>query len=150
MRTVRKCPSLTCALLGLLFCAANLVQAAEFRSQPAPKDAEAYIISPADGETVPENFTVQFGLRNFGIAPAGEGNEKTGHHHLLIDFEGIPALDTPLPATDNIRHFGGGQTETTLSLSPGKHTLQLVLGDKLHIPHNPPIMSKKITITVKE
>ena len=115
----------------------------------APEDARVYIIAPADGETVDATFTVKFGLQNMGVAPAGIEMENTGHHHLLIDVAEDPNFGLPLPATDNIRHFGQGQTETTLTLSPGTHTLQLVLGDHLHIPHDAPVMSEKITITVK-
>ena len=94
-------------------------------------------------------FTVQFGLKGMGVAPAGVKFENTGHHHLLIDTD-VPAdANAPLPTSDNVRHFGKGQTEASIELKPGKHTLQLVLGDQNHIPHNPPVMSKKITITVK-
>ena len=84
-----------------------------------------------------------------GVAPAGVIKENTGHHHLLIDVKEMPDFSLPLPATDNIKHFGGGQTETDLTLPAGKHTLQLVLGDHLHIPHDKPVVSEKITITVK-
>src|SRR5262245_17757070 len=114
----------------------------------APENAMAYIQSPKDGDTVSSPFTVRFGLKGMGIAPAGVTNPNTGHHHLLIDVE-KPNLDAALPVTDNIKHFGGGQTETELTLPPAKHTLQLVLGDALHIPHEKPVMSQKITITVK-
>ena len=115
---------------------------------PSPADAEAYIISPRDGAKVHGPVLVQFGLKGMGIAPAGVKMENTGHHHLLIDTD-VPAdLGAPLPATDKIVHFGKGQTETTLHLSPGKHTLQLLLGDQNHVPHAPPVISKKITITV--
>lgn len=115
---------------------------------PAPKDAEVYIISPADGDTVTSPVTIQFGLKGMGVAPAGVDKPNTGHHHLIIDA-GLPALDAPIPASDNYKHFGGGQTETTIELAPGKHTLQLIMGDLMHIPHEPPVMSRKITITVK-
>lgn len=119
-----------------------------FTRTPAPSDAEVYIISPQDGDTVTSPVTVRFGLRGMGVAPAGVDKPDTGHHHLLIDT-GPPPLDAPIPADDNHKHFGGGQTETILELTPGKHTLQLIMGDKLHIPHEPPVMSRKITITVK-
>ena len=93
---------------------------------------------------------VQFGLKGMGIAPAGVKFDNTGHHHLLVDAD-VPAdLSLPLPATQKILHFGKGQTETTLNLPPGKHTLQLVLGDLNHVPHDPAVISKKITITVTE
>lgn len=121
---------------------------AAFARTPAPSDAEVYIISPQDGDTVTSPVTIRFGLRGMGVAPAGVDKPDTGHHHLLIDT-GPPALDAPIPADDNHKHFGGGQTETSIELEPGKHTLQLIMGDKLHIPHEPPVMSRKITITVK-
>lgn len=115
----------------------------------APADAKVYIISPKDGETVPQTFTVKFGLSGMGVAPAGVDKEKTGHHHLLIDVDEMPDMTKPLPATENIVHFGGGQTETELTLPPGKHTLQLVMGNHLHIPFKNPVMSKKITVVVE-
>jgi uncharacterized protein DUF4399 len=116
---------------------------------PSPPGAEAYIISPKDGATVSSPVTVVFGLKGMGIAPAGIPFENAGHHHLLIDSDPPADLSKPLPATDKIVHFGKGQTEASVKLTPGKHTLQLLLGDQLHTPHNPPVMSKKITITVK-
>jgi hypothetical protein len=116
---------------------------------PAPDGAELYIISPVNGEQVSGPVTVRFGLRGMGVAPAGVDREKTGHHHLLINVSEMPAMDKPLPSNENHRHFGGGQTEVTLDLPKGTHTLQLVLGDKDHIPFDPPIVSEKITITVK-
>ena len=119
---------------------------------PAPAGAELYFIAPQDGATVSSPVTVRFGLKGMGVAPAGvDDKASTGHHHLLIDAPtpSGDALNAPLPADDNHKHFGGGQTETSIELSPGSHTLQLVLGDWSHIPHNPPVMSDKITITVK-
>ena len=97
----------------------------------------------------PASVSRIFGLKGMGVAPAGVTLANTGHHHLLIDVDTAPDMNVPLPATDNIKHFGGGQTETELTLPPGKHTLQLVLGEALHIPHEKPIVSPKITITVK-
>jgi hypothetical protein len=118
---------------------------------PAPAGAEVYFISPQDGATVSSPVTVRFGLKGMGVAPAGTEKEKTGHHHLLIDTPAPSgaALNEPIPSDDHHKHFGGGQTETSIELAPGTHTLQLVLGDWSHIPHNPPVMSKQITITVK-
>ena len=116
---------------------------------PSPAGAEAYIISPADGARVTSPVRVQFGLKGMGIAPAGIAFENSGHHHLLVDTDPPADLSQPLPTSDKVIHFGKGQTETELKLPPGKHTLQLVLGDQLHVPHNPPVMSKKITIEVK-
>ncbi len=109
----------------------------------------AYIISPADGAVVQNPVQVQFGLKGMGIAPAGVDVPNTGHHHLLIDTETLPALDSPLPATPTIRHFGGGQTEAELTLAPGTHTLRLLLGNAAHIPQDPPVVSAPITITVE-
>ena len=127
---------------------ATLGVATALARTPAAENAEVYIISPADGETVTSPVTIRFGLRGMGVAPAGVNTPNTGHHHLIVNA-GLPALDAPIPASDNYRHFGGGQTETTIELPPGKHTLQLIMGDLMHIPHDPPVMSRKITITVK-
>ena len=115
---------------------------------PAPAGAEVYIIAPKNGAHVHSPVLVQFGLKGMGIAPAGIKFDNTGHHHLLIDTEPPADLAAPLPATDKIVHFGKGQTETSLTLTPGKHTLQLLLADQNHIPHSPPLLSRKITITV--
>lgn len=115
----------------------------------APANAEVYFVTPSDGDTVRSPFTVVFGLRNMGVAPAGVEKEGTGHHHLLIDTDVPSDLSQPLPATDNVKHFGGGQTETEISLEPGTHTLQLLLGNYAHVPHSEPVMSEKITITVE-
>ncbi|WP_461520493.1 DUF4399 domain-containing protein [Porticoccus sp.] len=115
---------------------------------PAPEGAKAYIISPADGAMVTSPVTVQFGLSGIGVAPAGTEKEKTGHHHLLIDVKELPDMSSPIPADEHHRHFGGGQTEVTVELAPGQHTLQLLLGDHQHVPHNPPVLSEPVTITV--
>ena len=115
---------------------------------PAPEGTELYFISPRDGETVASPVTVRFGLKGMGVAPAGFQKDATGHHHLLIDTA-APPLDQPVPTDEHHKHFGAGQTETVITLPPGKHTLQLLLGDFAHIPHEPPVMSEQITITVK-
>lgn len=120
------------------------------QSSDAPENARAYIIAPQHGESVPPTFTVKFGLSGMGVAPAGQNVEGTGHHHLLINVDQLPDLTRPLPTTDQVRHFGLGQTETVVTLPPGTHTLQLVLGDFAHIPHRNPVMSEKITIYVVE
>lgn len=114
----------------------------------SPEGAQVYIISPVDGEVVNSPVTVKFGLKGMGVAPAGIDKPNTGHHHLLIDVKDGPALDKSLPVDANHKHFGGGQTEATVELSPGKRTLQLIMGDKNHIPHDPPVMSKETTIVV--
>jgi hypothetical protein len=123
--------------------------ASQMTKTKAPEGATVYIISPKDGATVPQTFTVQFGLKGMGVAPVGVNTPNTGHHHLLVDLEKMPDMNMPLPVSENIRHFGGGQTEVELKLAPGKHTLQLLLGDHLHTPHEKPVMSQKITVTVK-
>jgi hypothetical protein len=116
---------------------------------PAPAGAEVYFISPQNGATLHGPVTVRFGLKGMGIAPAGVKFDNTGHHHLLVDMDVSELkLDAPLPATDKILHFGKGQTETTLTLSPGKHTLELVFADYSHMSFDPPLHSQKITITV--
>lgn len=115
----------------------------------APKDAQAYIIEPLDGATLPPTFNVKFGLSGMELAPAGVDQANAGHHHLLIDNQELPDLTASLPSTDQIRHFGKAQTETELTLTPGKHTLRLVLGNYLHIPHDRPVISEPITINVK-
>lgn len=117
---------------------------------PAPEGAAVYFINIKDGDTVTSPVAIQFGLKGMGIAPAGVEKDKTGHHHLLINAElSEDDLDYSIPADDNHKHFGGGQTEVSIELPPGTHTLQLVLGDANHIPHDPPIMSKRISITIK-
>lgn len=132
-----------------LLLGASLVAFAQQRT-PAPSGAEAYVISPRDGEKVNSPVTVQFGLKGMGVAPAGVKLDGTGHHHLLVDTDPPANLDLPLPTSDKVLHFGKGQTETVLQLPPGRHTLQLLLGDHNHIPHAPPVLSRKITITVVE
>jgi hypothetical protein len=114
-----------------------------------PEGATIYIISPKDGDVVGEKVTVRFGLKGMGIAPAGINLPNTGHHHLLIDLKKLPNMAMPIPGDKNHKHFGKGQTETELTLTPGTHTLQLLLGNYLHIPHAKELLSKKITITVK-
>jgi Domain of unknown function (DUF4399) len=133
-------------MLAALVVGASLAFAQE--RTPSPAGAEVYIIAPKDGAKVHAPVLVQFGLKGMGIAPAGVKFDNTGHHHLLIDTDPPADLSAPLPATDKIVHFGKGQTETTLNLAPGKHTLQLLLADQSHIPHNPPVLSQKISITV--
>jgi hypothetical protein len=122
--------------------------AAGLPRKAAPEGAVAYIISPEDGATVSNPIRVVFGLRGAGVAPAGVANPSAGHHHLLIDTP-VPPLDLPIPADDKHVHFGGGQTETTITLPPGRHTLQLLLGDELHVPHDPPLLSEVVTIEVR-
>ena len=117
---------------------------------PSPAGAKVYIINLKDGAEVDSPFLVQFGLSGMGVAPAGVEKPNTGHHHLLIDTTMTPEqLKEPIPADDNHKHFGGGQTEALVTLPKGTHTLQLLLADWTHIPHVPPVMSEPITITVR-
>jgi hypothetical protein len=121
-----------------------------FAETPAPPNASVYIISPKDGDTVTSPFKVQFGLSGMGVAPAGVEKANTGHHHLIIDtMLSQEELKQPIASDAKHIHYGGGQTEAMVTLPPGRHTLQLVLGDWTHIPFNPPIMSPVITVTVK-
>lgn len=136
------------ALAAVLAFAVVSAVVAQVKRTPSPKGAEVYFIAPADGATVTSPVTVKFGLKGMGVAPAGIAFENTGHHHLIIDAD-LPPLDAPIPADANHVHFGKGQTEATVELKPGKHTLQLLLGDQTHTPHDPAVASKKITITVK-
>ena len=117
--------------------------------KPAPAGATAYIIEPADGARGTSPVRVVFGLKGIGVAPAGVDRNDAGHHHLLVDAP-LPAdLGVPLANDEQHRHFGGGQTEVELTLAPGRHTLQMLLGDHLHIPHDPPIASSVVTIEVQ-
>lgn len=136
--------SITTATVALL-----MVGSTALARTPAPAGAQLYFISPQDGDTVGSLVTVRFGLDGMGVAPAGVQHPNTGHHHLLVNAPSQPALDQPLPADANHKHFGGGQTQTTVELPPGQHTLQLIMGDHNHVPHDPPVMSHAITITVK-
>lgn len=115
----------------------------------APEGAKVFFVTPANGDTVTSPVTVEFGLEGMEVIPAGTEQENSGHHHLLIDLAEAPDMSMPLPANDNVVHFGKGQTSTTLELAPGTHTLQLLLGDFRHIPHQPPVMSDTITISVE-
>ena len=132
---------------ALLLLAGSFAQAGE---TPAPANAKVYFIGLKDGDTVTSPVTIRFGLSGMGVAPAGTQVENTGHHHLIIDdtIEGA-ALDAAIPMDEKHLHFGKGQTEASVTLPKGQHTLQLVLGDWSHIPLVPPVMSEPITITVK-
>jgi hypothetical protein len=132
-------------LVVLLICGVGIAVA----ETAAPPGALVYIISPKDGDTVTNPFKVQFGLSGMGVAPAGVDKPNTGHHHLLIDVSEPLDPSEPIPQDKSHLHFGGGQTEALIELPPGKHTLQLVLGDLSHLPFHPPIVSDVITITVK-
>ena len=138
---------LTRLALGAVLVLAGATALAE--RTPSSAGAEVYIVSPKDGAKVKGPVTVVFGLKGMGIAPAGIKFDNTGHHHLIVDADVPTDLSKPLPADEHNLHFGKGQTETTLTLPPGKHTLQLLLADALHTPHDPAVFSKKITIIVE-
>jgi len=129
--------------------ALSVASIANATAADSPAGSKVYFISPQNGKTVRSPVTVKFGLKGMGVAPAGIEMVNTGHHHLIIDAP-LPDLTSTIPTDDHHRHFGGGQTETEITLSPGTHTLQLVLGDYLHVPHNPPVVSEQITITVED
>ena len=147
MRTITP---ITVILLSVLAPIAVAQDSAGLPRTPAPPGAEVYIQTPANGAEVRSPVLVRFGLRGMGVAPATVTTANTGHHHLLIDVDTLPPDNLPLPSSDQVRHFGAGQTEAEIALPPGTHTLQLVLGDFQHVPHDPPVRSEKITITVVE
>jgi len=133
------------AAIALALCAPCFMLAAA----DSPPGARVYFISPQNGDTVTSPVTVRFGLQGMGVAPSGVEMVNTGHHHLIVDAP-LPDLTMTIPTDDHHLHFGGGQTQAEITLSPGTHTLQLVLGDYLHVPHHPPVISEQITITVKD
>jgi hypothetical protein len=122
--------------------------AAGYVKVAAAPGSSLYFVNLKSGETVSSPVLIQFGLRGMGVAPAGVEKAGTGHHHLLVDVAELD-VNAPIPTTDQHRHFGLGQTEVTLEMKPGQHTLQLLLGDQNHIPHHPVVLSERITITVK-
>ena len=134
--------------LGVLALASLQITPTVMARAPSPENGEVYVIWPADGATIHGGkFWVRMGLRNMGVAPKGTDIPNTGHHHILLDTP-LPAMNEPIPSDRNHLHFGAGETEARIELAPGRHTLQLLLGDKDHIPHDPPVYSKKITIIV--
>ena len=135
-------------MLAAMLCLASAF--AHAGDTPSAPGAQVYFINLKNGNTVSSPVLIQFGLSGIGIAPAGVEKLDTGHHHLLIDAELTKEeMDYAIPSDENHRHFGGGQTEALIELKPGKHVLQLVLGDWSHVPHNPPVMSERITIYVQ-
>ena len=134
-------------LLSLALSTAFAQTAATGGPTPSPPGASAYFVDLKDGATIGPTTTIHFGLHGMGVAPAGSDKANSGHHHLLIDTD-LPPLDQPIPNDENHMHFGAGQTEVDLTLAPGPHTLQLLLGDKNHIPHSPPVMSPRIHVNV--
>jgi hypothetical protein len=133
----------------LFLCAAAPVAGAALPRPEAPAGAGVFIVSPKDGATVGQDVLVKFGAKGIEVAPASENKPGTGHHHLLIDAKELPPLDAPIPNDATHKHYGKGQTEDTIHLAPGDHTLQLDFADALHMQFDPPLVSKKITIHVK-
>lgn len=136
-------------LSSLFLLSASAVATEAVAPTPAPAGAGVYFIAPIEGASVQQEFSVRFGLRGMGVAPAGIAHPNTGHHHLLIDVDTPPKAGETIPNDERHRHFGGGQTEVVLKLAPGKHRLRLLLGDHLHRPHDPPVMSDEIAVTVE-
>ena len=140
------------AIAGTLACVLLITMpdaVAQTPRTPAPANAEAYFIWPTDGTVVQgRRLWVRMGLRNIGVAPKGVALPNTGHHHLLIDTE-LPTLAEPIPSDRNHLHFGAGETEARIELPPGRHTLQMLVGDQNHVPHDPPVRSESITIIVR-
>jgi hypothetical protein len=128
---------------------ALLSGAVHAQGKPSPKDALVYFVWPQNGATIKGGFWCRFGLRNMGVTHAGDSFQNSGHHHLLIDVNEPLDLNEPIASDKSHLHFGSGQTEARIELPPGKHTLQLVLGDASHYPFSPPVVSEKITVTVK-
>ena len=135
-------------ILSFLLSVFFLMPLSAVEKSSSPDKAMLYIISPQDGDTVSSPVKVIFGLNGMGVAPAGIKMKNTGHHHLLIDLAQLPDINLPIPSDDHHRHFGKGQTEALIELEKGEHTLQLILGDHMHVPHEPPIISKKIRVIV--
>jgi hypothetical protein len=140
---MRRTWALAAVLAGTLLAGS----AAVAQQSTMPSDAKVYILWPSDGQVVKGAFWVRMGLSGAGIAPAGVDKANTGHHHLIVDAD-LPPLDQPIPNDHNHLHFGLGQTEARLDLPPGKQTLQMLPADANHVPHQPPLYSKRITITV--
>lgn len=138
-------PALFAAFVALMMPVAALADNGRTSSPPG---AKVFIIEPKDGATVSSPVTVKFGIEGMEVAPAGTDKPNTGHHHLLIDTQ-VTDFNATIPKDAKHVHFGKGQTEASVELTPGKHTLQLLLGDKDHIPHDPPVVSDVVTIDVK-
>lgn len=124
------------------------IDAPKIQKKLAPSNAKVFFLKPSASETISGPVKVEFGVDNIEIVPSGQDTPLSGHHHIIINAD-LPNMDLPIPADENYVHFGDGSSKTTLNLEKGEHTLQLILGDYLHIPHDPPIYSEKITIIVE-
>jgi hypothetical protein len=136
-------------IIALSTTLALLSFAANAQNAPAGKDAYLYFVWPQDGSVIKGAFWARFGLRNMGVTHAGDTFANAGHHHLLINVNDPLDPNEPIPQDKSHLHFGAGQTEARIELPPGRHTLQLVLGDAKHYPFNPPVVSRKITVTIR-
>lgn len=134
--------------IAVFMCTPAMAQTAELSTDVAA-DAQVWIESPGDGQVVSSPVAIVFGSKNVSISPAGIEQSNSGHHHLMIDMDELPGMNMPLPGSAQLIHFGKGQTSTSLSLAPGVHSLQLLLGNHIHVPHTRPVLSEKITIVVE-
>lgn len=141
---MKRIPNTLCLVLFILMGCTN----SDHPRTPSPAGAKVFILEPKDNSVVTSPIKVKFGIQGMELSPAGVEKENSGHHHLLIDTQ-LEDKSTTIPSSENILHFGKGQTETSIELQPGKHTLQLILGDHNHIPHNPVVESEIVTINVK-
>jgi hypothetical protein len=146
---MRRTLTMLCTLLMLAAAGGGAAHGQNGPRTPSPPGARVFFVNVKDGATIPPNATIRFGVEGMKVVPASVNEPNTGHHHLIIDSD-TPPLDTELPSDRKHLHFGSGQTETEIDLPPGKHTLQLVFGDMNHIPHDPPVVSERITVTVRQ
>jgi hypothetical protein len=144
--------SLACLVMTLSFGlpAAEIVDTSQLPRSPSPEGASVSFAKLKDGDVVPKSFTVKFRVTGMKVRPAGTQGESSGHHHLLIDVDELPPMDLPLPKDESVHHFGKGEKSAVITMPPGEHTLQLLFADHIHIPHDPPVMSEKITVTVAD
>jgi len=143
--------SAACLMLPFGGMAQQIVRASDpLAPMPSPEGARVYFAELKDGDVVEKNFRVKFRIDGMKVRKAGNNVENSGHHHLLIDVRKLPPLDLPLPNTESVHHFGKGEKQAVITMPPGEHTLQLIFADYRHIPHDPPVMSEKITVIVEE
>lgn len=153
MKRIRHTLACLALMLPLQAIAQEIVEAQPptgLERSPSPEGATLSFSKLKDGDVVPKSFAVNFRIKGMKVRPAGTQEENTGHHHLLIDVDELPPMDLPLPKTESVYHFGKGEKRAVITLPPGEHTLQLLFADHLHIPHDPPVMSEKITVIVEE
>ena len=150
---IKKCDEFSCSFIFVMCLFFSSVVISESPNSVSPSEAKVYFVSPKQGSVFDRSegseIEVVFGIKGMQVAPAGMATQNSGHHHLLINMSELPDLTLPLPASDQVLHFGKGQTMTVIDLAPGTHRLQLVLGNHVHIPHSPPVLSEVIEIEVK-